>query len=105
MADHLEHVMVQDLICQIQALPPLIPIDKDTVIKPHQWQCILHMDASSLPETSHRTTVYDVSSPPWQPLHQALPQACAALGVPKSIDTVPFAIALHRFHQWVHSSL
>ncbi|SAM02789.1 hypothetical protein [Absidia glauca] len=101
MATHLEHVMIQDLIHQAQALPPLIPIDNET--EHHQYQCILHMNASSLSET--KAPVYDVSSPPWQPLHQTLPQSCAALGVPKSIDTVPLAIALHRFNQWVQSSI
>ncbi|CAO3588328.1 unnamed protein product [Absidia cylindrospora] len=74
------------------------------------YQCILLLKPP-LPSTPTitTTTTYALYTPPWQPLYDALlahlgeKDVPASLGVVKSMDSVPFAVALFRYHQWLLS--
>ncbi|KAI8333071.1 hypothetical protein BC941DRAFT_435012 [Chlamydoabsidia padenii] len=109
MATHLEHVMIQALVRQAHTMP-FIPlyyrqnqwtVEDGSPIEPQKYQCLL---AVNPPPSSQDIQLYDLQTPAWEPLRQALQIPGEAMGVPKSVDTVSFAVDLYRFHQWVQSS-
>ncbi|ORZ11579.1 hypothetical protein BCR42DRAFT_421371 [Absidia repens] len=107
MNQYLDQRMMQTLVKQAS----LVKYTRTPTAPGDDYQCVLQLKPPPLSSISAPDiTTYALFTPSWQPLYDALlahlgdeDDVPATLGVVKSIDSVPFAVALFRYQLWLQS--